>query len=159
MKGGKRKLTREKILSGTARPDRLPENEPIPEPDLPVPPSHLVAAEKAYFLTMVERLDRIGVASATDTELITQIALRLWEIEQLTKQIRKDGRTVETFNIKTGLHMLRSHPAVAQRNEAQRHLHALLAECGLTPAARSKVSAKGPKASSASPYVGRKDIN
>jgi phage terminase small subunit len=46
----------------------------------------------------------------------------------------------ETMNQAGGV-MKRAHPMVGQLNEAQRHLQALLAELGLTPASMPKVSA------------------
>jgi P27 family predicted phage terminase small subunit len=158
-RGAKRKTTKEKKLKGTSRPSRENPLEPEADEALPVPPPDLCPEERAYFLTIVGRLDKINVASATDSELITQIARRLWEIEELVTVIREEGRVVESFNPKTNQVLLRTHPAVGQRNEAQRHLQSLLAECGLTPAARSKVSAKEPPKKS-SPFVGRdKSVN
>lgn len=157
-RGGKRKTTREKRLKGTLDKRTASPLEPDPDPDLPVAPHDLCPEERAYFLTVVRRLDRIKVASATDTELIAQIARRLWEIEELAAVIQEEGRVVESYNPKTLQTMLRSHPAVSQRNEAQRHLQALLAECGLTPASRSKVSAKEPN-KGPSPYTPRENVN
>ena len=84
-------------------------------------------------------LDEMGIASSADTQIITLCASRIEEIEITTALVEDNGRTYETVS-DTGS-MFRSRPEVAQRNEAMRHAQSLLSELGLTPAARSKVSA------------------
>ena len=80
------------------------------------------------------------MASATDTEVVAMAAQRMAEIEELSAVLAKEGLTYETETA-SGSMMVRAHPAVGQRNEAMRHLQSLLSELGLTPAARSRVTA------------------
>ncbi len=141
-KGAKRKPTKVKRLKGTERPSRVNPDEPTPDDALPQAPGGLEPEELAWFQIIVGRLDSIGVASATDSELITMIARRLADIDRASEILNTEGSIIESFNPKTQQTLVRAHPANGLRNEAMRHLQALLAECGLTPASRSKVSAK-----------------
>jgi P27 family predicted phage terminase small subunit len=72
------------------------------------------------------------------------LASRLEEIEALSAVIDDLGRTYST-TATSGDKLMRARPEVALRNEAMRHAQSLLSEFGLTPAARSKVSAGRPK--------------
>ena len=112
---------------------------PIAPPSLPVPPGWLTVRGAEIFLNLVNILDEMGIASSADTQVITLCASRIEEIEITTALVEDNGRTYETVS-DTGS-MFRSRPEVAQRNEAMRHAQSLLSELGLTPAARSKVSA------------------
>lgn len=71
------------------------------------------------------------------------LASRLEEIEICTAVIEDSGRTYAT-TATSGDKLIRARPAVAMRNESMRHAQSLLAEFGLTPASRSKVSAGKP---------------
>lgn len=64
------------------------------------------------------------------------LASRLAEIERLTAIIEDGGHTYPT-----GTGIVRARPEVGKRSEAMRHAQSFLSEYGLTPAARSKVSA------------------
>lgn len=82
----------------------------------------------------------MGYLSTADQHVIAMAASRLEEVEIATARIEDEGRTYETTTT-TGDRKITSNPMVAQRSEAMRHAHSLLSELGLTPAARSKVSA------------------
>jgi P27 family predicted phage terminase small subunit len=63
----------------------------------------------------------------------------------MTAIIEDVGRTYEQRDPETDeVRMIRARPEVAMRNEAMRHAQALLSEFGLSPSARSKVSAGKP---------------
>ena len=57
-----------------------------------------------------------------------------------------DAAGGETYEARTesGAVMHRAHPAVAMRNDAWRRVQAAMAEFGLSPASREKVSANAP---------------
>lgn len=134
-----------KKMRGTFQPCRSNPDAPVPLAGLPSAPAHLNEEERHQFETLVIRLDQINVASETDTEVITLAAKRLAEVIALSAILEDEGRVIESYNPKTEQTMTRSHPAVGQLNESLRHLHSLLAEMGLTPAARSKVTARQTK--------------
>ena len=73
--------------------------------------------------------------------MLALAAERLAEIEECDELITEHGRLIAAVVNKNGDTSLRSNPAVAQKNEAMRHLQSLLSEFGLTPATRSKITA------------------
>ena len=141
MAGRKRKPDSQKVVQGTFQKCRSNPDTPTPADDLPLAPTSLTDAERTHFVTLCKRIADMGVASSTDTEALTMAAKRLAEIDACDLQIATNGAVVDTTNTR-GERMLRGNPAVRMRSEAMRHLQSLLAEFGLTPAARSKVSAK-----------------
>jgi P27 family predicted phage terminase small subunit len=97
---------------------------------------------------MVRRLDDLGMASRSHTEAIALLACRMEEVERFDKMLNnsvdeKTGEKVNGYVYKTtnsyGDDILKEHPAVRLREKAARHVHSLLTEFGLTPAAAQKV--------------------
>jgi P27 family predicted phage terminase small subunit len=136
-----------KKVKGTNRPHREKE---VPEPskEKPLPPSWLNGRAKQIFHHMVRRLDDLGMASRSHTEAIALLACRMEEVERFDKMLNnsvdeKTGEKVNGYVYKTtnsyGDDILKEHPAVRLREKAARHVHSLLTEFGLTPAAAQKV--------------------
>lgn len=140
MAGRKRKPDHLKIVAGTAQPCRLNPDAPVASKELPTAPDWLTTRGAVIFEQLVVILADMGIASASDVDVIALCASRLEEVEITTALVEDNGRIYETTTDR-GSKMFRSRPEVAQRNEAMRHAQSLLAELGLTPAARSKVSA------------------
>lgn len=125
---------------GTHRKDRVAPNEATPikgEPDLSWRCEPAVAA---WFDRIVAYLRGENRASKSHEVNIWLAARRAAEIEELDLNIKAIGR-VYWKKTRDG-EQLKSNPAVGQRNEAERHLQSLLAEMGLTPASKSRVSAE-----------------
>lgn len=146
MAGRKRIPDHLKVVAGTAQPCRMNPDAPTPDADLPVPPEWLSERAAEIFRGLVVTLDGMGIASASDTAVLALAASRLEEVEICTVLIEDGGRTFVSRAIyddegRLVEQQIKGHPAVAQRSEAMRHAQSLLAEFGLTPAARSKVSA------------------
>lgn len=147
MPGGRpRKPTHLKIVSGTAQKCRMNPDEPKPSSELPTPPDWLSERASAIFRELVVIIDRMRIASASDISMLALLASRLEEVEICTAIIEDGGRFFtskierdEAGNIVS--QQIRPHPAVGQRSNAMRHAQSLLAEFGISPAARSKVSA------------------
>lgn len=144
--GRKRKPDALKELEGTARPDRM--NPAAPEASTADPEETPLLTGRAlwWFGVMKERVAEIRVASRTSSEALALAAMRLAEIEALTKDIETEGASYEAFTAQGG-RMIRAHPAVSQRSEAMRHLQSLLSDFGLTPASLSKVNVNTQKES------------
>lgn len=152
MAGRKRKPDALKQLAGTAQPCRMNPDAPAASDGLPEAPAWLSERAADIFDELTAIVDRMRIASADDTAMLAILASRLEEIEVCTVAIedlgrvyssetttsRGDGETV----VKA---MVRARPEVAMRNEAMRHAQSLLSEFGLSPAARSKVSAITPQ--------------
>ena len=137
-----RKPSHLKIIAGTSQKCRTNPNEPDAPSGSPDAPLWLSDRATEIFASLCALIDGMGYLSTADQAVIAMAASRLEEVEIATARIEDGGRTYETTNAQ-GDAMIRSHPMVAQRNEAMRHAHSLLSELGLTPAARSKVSAGG----------------
>ena len=156
MTGRKRKPAHMHLVQGTVRPCRVNKHEPKAPAELPSAPYCQVSERCAVlFGLIVGWLQGMGIASVVDTANITNLAMRLEEIEDCTTEIRERGRTyakIELIEIpeidENGKQVMilkaqklwKPNPAVAQRSEAMRHAQSLLAEFGLSPASRSKVS-------------------
>jgi P27 family predicted phage terminase small subunit len=141
MKGRKAKPDRVKAIAGTIKPSRFNPDQPDPESGRPEPPSNLSDAAVVEFGRICDRMEAIGTLSPTFVDTIAAAARRAAEIDECQGIIDKEGRIYET--VTQNGKMIRPHPAVAQKNEAERHHHALMAELGLTPATMGKVKAQG----------------
>ena len=139
--GRKRKPDAQKVVQGTFQKCRSNPDAPTAPDDLPVAPDSMPLTECEHFNRLVAILEGMGLASAADVDALGMAAKRLAEIDACDCEIAENGAVVDTTNTR-GERMLRGNPAVRMRSEAMRHLQSLLAEFGLTPAARSKVSAK-----------------
>ena len=136
-----------KLVKGTLRKERINHDAPVADIDSPRPPAWLSRRGVEHFAVLRERITGLSIASKTDTESLALAAMRMAEIEECTALIEEHGRVM----IETG-RPPRANPAVAQRNEAMRHLQSLLAEFGLTPSARSKITAPK-KEKTANPFA------
>jgi P27 family predicted phage terminase small subunit len=143
MAGRKRTPDHLKIVAGTDRPDRMNPDAPKPSATLPDAPEWLSGRGAQIFEQLVAIIGPMGIGSSSDAAMLALAASRLEEVEICTAIIEDLGRTYTTTT-QTGDTMHRSRPEVAQRSEAMRHAQSLLAEFGLSPAARSKVSVSTP---------------
>jgi P27 family predicted phage terminase small subunit len=132
-----------KLVKGTHQPCRDKEVPP-PSKSKPIPPSWINTRAKAIFRHMVRRLDVIGLASATYTEAIALLASRMEEVERFDKMLNGEDQNNYVYNTHNsyGDEILKENPAVALREKACRHVHALLVEFGLTGASAQKVGTK-----------------
>ncbi len=143
MAGRKRKPDALKQLAGTAQPCRMNPEAPVASEGESEAPDWLSERAAAIFGQLAAITDRMRIASPDDVAMLALLASRLEEIEVCTAIIEDLGRVYQTVST-TGATMHRARPEVGMRNEAMRHAQALLAEFGLSPAARSKVSATTP---------------
>lgn len=149
MVGRKRKPDHLKLVSGTAQPCRMNPDAPKPLEDTPTAPEWLSARAAGIFDGLVAIIVKMGIGSASDTAMLAMAASRLEEVEICTALIEDGGRTFVSGvkydeEGRVVSQQIKGHPAVAQRSEAMRHAQSLLVEFGLSPAARSKVSASVP---------------
>src|SRR5688572_14900770 len=78
-----------KVLRGTWRPDRAAPARPQASPELPTAPEWLPARAAELFDLLVERLEEIGVASATYTEMLALAANALADVELYTATLEQ----------------------------------------------------------------------
>lgn len=129
-----------KLIKGTARPDRMNPDAPAPNKGITHPPEWLADRAAELFMQLSAILNGMGVASPDDVHALAMLSSRLEQVEILTVTIEDSGFT---YLSEGGL--WKARPEVAMRAEAMRHAQSLLNEFGLTPAARSKVSAGQPQ--------------
>lgn len=137
----KRKPDHLKVLAGTAQPCRMNPDAPAANPGIATAPDWLSERAAEIFAQLSTILLGMGIASPDDQAALAMLASRLEEVEMMTAAIEDGGRTYEQKDEDGNVRMVRARPEVGMRNEAMRHAQSLLAEFGLTPAARSKVSA------------------
>src|SRR5690242_16494956 len=87
MTGRKSKPTHLKMLQGN--PGRRPLNkaEPTPSDELPEPPEWLPDGAKEIFLTVRDRIAEMGYCSASHTETLALLALRLYQVRKCSALI------------------------------------------------------------------------
>ncbi|MBO9437325.1 phage terminase small subunit P27 family [Sulfitobacter sp. R18_2] len=133
-----------KLVKGTARADRMNPEAPAANPGVANAPEWLSDRASELFAQLSATLLGMGIASPDDQAALAMLASRLEEVELMTAVIEDGGRVYEQKDEEGNVRMIRARPEVGMRNEAMRHAQSLLAEFGLTPAARSKVSAGKP---------------
>ena len=136
--GRKNKPAAQKIIQGTFRMDRDNKDAPIVSLDLPRAPAWLNKRACEIFGTLTARISNMGYATASHTEMLSILAMRLSEIEECSEIIEFEGLTYESKTTK-GEYKVVSRPEVAMRSEAARHAQSLLAEFGLSAASMNKI--------------------
>ncbi|NPD15755.1 phage terminase small subunit P27 family [Xinfangfangia sp. D13-10-4-6] len=150
MAGRKKTPDHLKLVKGTAQKCRMNPEAPAANTGTATAPAWLSERAAELFDQISATLLGMGIASPDDMHVLALAASRIEEVEILTAVIEDAGCTYQT---EAGL--WKARPEVAMRNEAMRHAQSLLAEFGLTPAARSKVSAGKP--AEGNPFAGLDD--
>ena len=159
------KPTNLKIVTGTARADRLNADEPRPDPTPPKCPSWLDAEAKRVWRKLQPELTRIGVLTSADGEAFAGYCVAWSEFRAATEILRAEGRIVlaggtpieteETMTVeengktatttRTVVHVVGArrvpHPAVAQQRSAMRLIREYSSLFGLDPSSRSRIKA------------------
>jgi P27 family predicted phage terminase small subunit len=149
MRGRKPKPTALKLVTGNPGKRKLNAKEPKPARVIPSPPDHLSDAARVAWGSLATRLDRLGLLTELDAFALEQLCENYVEILDLRAAIAKHGRTqsVET-QYDT---VVRARPEVGMLSNAERRFRAMMAEFGLTPSARSRVTATPDDASHSDP--------
>ena len=128
-----------KVVKGTAQKCRMNPEAPVASSGVAVAPELLSERAAELFAQLSAILDGMGIASPDHIHVLTMAAQRLEQIEVLGVLIEDGG-----YTYKTDAGLWKANPAVGMRSDAMRHAQSLLSDFGLTPAARSKVSAGKP---------------
>ena len=81
---------------------------------------------------------RLRISSEVFTPVVLELAIRMFEIEELTKDLTEKGFILENYD-KDGNLIRKANPSFKLRSDALRHLTQLLAESGMTPSAATRV--------------------
>lgn len=155
------KPTALKLVQGTARPDRVNDDEPKPDQGMPKVPSWLSPAARRHWRTIAPLLADMQVLTVADGTALGLLADVLAEWVEARAVVRKLGMVYESRTLKahsqradadeeefdpTALSvMIRQRPEVAIAQDAWKRARAMLADFGLNPSARSRL------------HVGKKD--
>lgn len=137
-KGRKPTPSHLKVVRGTDRADRRNDNEPRPLRSRPSAPAHMTDRGREAWGYVVGILDRMGILTEADALAVELLCEARADWLSARDEIDRSGG--ETYVTDAGL--IKAHPAVAMRNDAARRMQSLLAEFGMSPSSRSKVSAK-----------------
>ena len=122
-------LEKSRILRDQLRPQEGPME--LPQSDLPKRVEELFDHYAAMFT-------RLRISSEVFTPVVLELAIRMFEIEELTKDLTEKGFILENY-YKDGNLIRKANPSFKLRSDALRHLTQLLAESGMTPSAATRV--------------------
>ena len=144
MAGRRPKPTASKRLSGTLRRDRQNQREPKPKAGARCP-SWLAADAKSVWRDLAPVLERMKVLTEADREALALLCSALAEYRQARAVLDREGSTYRATT-EAGAVLVRPRPELRIAQDAWRRARLMLVEFGLSPAARSKVSALDPAA-------------
>jgi P27 family predicted phage terminase small subunit len=131
------KPTALKILQGNPGKRPLNAREPLPQRGRPRCPTWLDREAKAKWKALVPELDRLGLLTVVDGDVLAAYCQAYAEFRQATETLRGEGRYISVGT------QMQSHPAVAQQRSAWQHIKAFSALLGLDPSSRSKLAVPG----------------
>ncbi len=134
MSGPPKTPTHLRLVRGNPSKRPINKDEPQPPAGVPPTPKHFDKQAKYWFKRMAEELDAVGVVSQLDARALELL------VEAYT-EYRHHCDTLEIEDV-----LIKAHPAAIMKADAWKRLRAMLAEFGMTPASRSKVSTKTPDA-------------
>lgn len=139
MPGRKPTPTHLKVLRGNPGHRPLNEHEATPVPGLPDPPAVLDAVAQAEWVNKGRQLVALGLMTEVDTAMLA-VYCAAWSrwLEALEK-VAADGAVITT---PSGYQQ--QSPWVSMRNQAEDRLTKAAVEFGMSPSARSRVTAAAP---------------
>lgn len=143
MKGRKPTPSHLKLVRGN--PGHRPPNlkEPKVARSRPSAPVHMSDRARETWGYVSGLLDRMGVLAEVDAVALEMLCEAYADYLAATAELETFGSHYYSTMTQQGDRMHRAHPAVAQKNDADRRIRAWLAEFGMTPSARARVRADG----------------
>ena len=137
-----RKPTRLKIVEGTARPDRMNEDEPQPDvlTKAPKPPAILDRFARGKWRELAPRLMRQRLLTEADLEMLAKNCSAISSWRRADEVLRRDGFTYSTTGTSGGEYQ-RTRPEVEIERDSWRRYVIGLTHFGQSPSSRPKVSA------------------
>ncbi len=130
------------IRETEGNPGRRPFNraEPKPPRGIPLCPDWLSPIAREHWLALAPKLDELGVLTLVDGHALALLCETYAEYRKARADVVKNGATYWSTS-EDGSKMKRANPNVAIASDAAKRYRGLLAEFGLTPSSRTKVSA------------------
>ena len=142
MAGRKPKPTNLKILHGNPGGRRLPKNEPKPELGIPDPPSWIEpgSERRRVWDEYAAKLLSMGVLTFVDGMALAALVDAHCDWREAAEIVQREGLTCIKTTDRGGSAEV-ARPEIAIRNDAWKRMKSMQVEFGLTPSARSRVSA------------------
>jgi len=137
MRGRKRLPAHLRLIQG--RRPKNP-NEPKPPQEIPGCPDYLSKAAKKLWPRAVKVYQGMGILTVVDGPALGQLLEAFVDFWEAQAVIEKFGKSYYTSKTQGGGIMHRAHPAMNDKNLADRRIRAWLSEFGGTPAARARLS-------------------
>ena len=157
MRGRKPKPTAMKVVTGQARKDRMPTNEPMPVmimSEVPDPPSHLDEYATEEWHHICGALFRCGVLTEIDGRglaMYCQAYGRWRKAEEAIQAMARANPASGGLIMKTTNGNIVQNPMVGTANTAMRDAMKYAAEYGLTPSSRVRLGVEADKANEKDP--------
>jgi len=133
--GRKALPTNLKLLKGTMRTGRLNLDEPTPDVEVPEPPAFLATEALEEWCRITPLLVKLGIISQIDRTALAAYCQTYGRWAQAEAAIIKAGLLSKTING----NIIQS-PLLGIANRAMEIMRSYLAEFGMTPASRYKIS-------------------
>lgn len=140
-RGPKPTPTNIKKLTGNPGQRPLPTNEPKPKSRKPSPPAHLNEDAQQEWARVERELDAIGILSGLDRAALGAYCQAYGRWAQAERALAKMSNQADGLIIKTVSGNMIQNPLVGVANKAMSDMVRYAAEFGMTPSARSRVSA------------------
>jgi len=139
MKRGKRPVPRNlKIVRGNPGKRPLGAREPQPEVEIPEPPDFLGKIAKEHFTATAKQLAALGIMTRLDRDALAMYAQAFATWRNAVLEMAKTGPVMTG---KAG--NLVKHPHFRIADTAYNQMRQMLAEFGMTPSSRTRISADG----------------
>jgi P27 family predicted phage terminase small subunit len=135
MKGRKPHPTRLKVLRGNPGKRALNAAEPMPARGIPDCPEWLDDVAKAKWDALVPELDRLGLLTVVDGDVLACYCQAWAEFQEATEILQSEGRTCEGGSGGTKM-----HPAVTMQRTAWKAIRDFAALFGLDPSSRTRLA-------------------
>jgi P27 family predicted phage terminase small subunit len=136
------KPTHLKLVTGTARKNRLNKHEPKPQRGLPKAPVSLSNHARRLWPALCASLDRMGVLTEADGLALASLCEAYSDLQNARDALAARGDiTYETMTMTGVIH--RAYPEVAMIGDADRRVRMWLAAFGMTPSDRVRVTVNG----------------
>lgn len=124
-----------KLVRGNPGKRPINENEPQPDMDLPTPPEGLSDHALKQWDIVAPQLHKMGVLSKIDATALEMYCVAYGNWREAQEKIRRYGPLVKA---KSGF--LQQSPYMQIANKSFEQMRSMLAEFGMTPSSRTRIS-------------------
>lgn len=128
-----------KVIEGTARKDRVNENEPVPpEGDISCP-ARVKGRAREFWDEHAPYLEQMGLLTVADVPMMAELCQTEAEYWNAVDDVEEHGLRLMTYTEGGTRHM--ENPCVKIASDAGKRLKSLMVEFGMSPSSRTRVKA------------------